>query len=50
MPPHLLTSFEIQKTQNESKFKVVYLRNNLPKVKDGAYAENLDEHESIGTH
>ena len=47
MPPHPLTNFEIQKYQNEPKFKVVYSRNNIPKVKDGAY---LDEYASIGTH
>ena len=28
----------------------VYSRNNLPKIKDGAYVINLDEYESIGTH
>ena len=28
----------------------VYSRNNLSKIKDGAYIENLDEYESIGTH
>ena len=32
MPPHPLTSFEIQKYyQNEPKFNGVYLRNNLLK-------------------
>ena len=36
--------------QNESKFNGVYSRNNLPKVKYGAYMTNLDEHESIGTY
>ena len=25
-------------------------RNNLPKIKDGAYVISLDEYESIGTH
>ena len=35
MPSHPLTNFEIQKHyQNESKFEGVYLRNNLPKMKD----------------
>ena len=29
---------------------LIYSRNNLPKVKDGAYVINLDEYESIGTH
>ena len=51
MVPHPLTNFEIQKYyQNEPKFNGVYSRNNLPKIKDGAYVINLDEYESIGTH
>ena len=51
MPPHPLTNFEIQKYyQNEPKFNGVYSRNNLSKIKDGAYIINLDEYESIGTH
>ena len=29
---------------------IVYLRNNLPKLKDGAYIINIDELESIATH
>ena len=38
MPPHPLINFEIQKCyQNEPKFNCVYSRNNLPKIKDGAY-------------
>ena len=50
MPPHLLTSFEIQKYyQNEPKFNYIYSRNNLPKTNDGAYVINLDEFKSIGT-
>ena len=32
------------------KFNGVYSRNNLPKIKDGAYVINLDEYKSIGTH
>ena len=36
--------------QNEFRFNGVYSRNNLSKIKDGAYVVNLDEHESIGTH
>ena len=43
MLPHPLTNFEIQKYQNERKFNGVYSRNNLPKIKDGAYVINLDE-------
>ena len=51
MPLHPLTNSEIQKYyQNESKFNGVYLRNNLPKIKDGAYVINLGEFKSIGTH
>ena len=41
MRPHPLTNFEIRKNyQNEHKLKGVYSRNNLPKIKDGAYAIN----------
>ena len=36
--------------QNEANFKYVSSRNNLPKLKDGAYVINLDEYESIRTH
>ena len=51
MPSHPLTNFEIQKYyQNEPKFNCVYSRNDLFKIKDGAYIINLDEYESIGTH
>ena len=51
MPPHPLTNLEIQKYyQNGPKFNGVYSRNNLPKIKDGAYVINLDELKSIGTH
>ena len=50
MLPHLVTNFEIQKYyQNDSKLNGVYSSNNLPKIKDGAYAINLDEYKSIGT-
>ena len=38
MPPHPLTDFEIQKYyQNEPRFIDVYCRDNLPKIKDGAF-------------
>ena len=51
MTPHPLTNFEIQKYyQNESKFNGVYSRNNLPRIKDGAFVRYLDEYKSIGTH
>ena len=46
MPFHPLTNFEIQKYyQNEPTY-----RNNLPKIKAGAYVINPDEYELIGTH
>ena len=51
MLPHLLTNFVIQiYYQNEPRFNGVYARNNLPKIKDGAYVMNLDQYKSIGTH
>ena len=51
MPPHPLTNFEIQKYyQNEPRFNGVYLRDNLPKIKDGTYVINVDEYFDIGTH
>ena len=51
MPPHPLTSFEIQKYyQNEPRFSGVYSRDNLPRIKDGAYVINLDGCSDIGTH
>ena len=50
-PPHLLTNFEIRKYyQNEPKFNGVYSRDNLRKIKDGAYVINFDEYSNIGTH
>ena len=43
MQPHPLTNFGIQKYyQNEPRFNGVYSRNNLPKIKEGAYVINLD--------
>ena len=51
MPPHPLTNFEIQKYyKNEPRFNGVYSRDNLPKIKDGAYVINLDEYSDTGTH
>ena len=51
MPPHSLTNFQIQKYyQNEPKFNGVYSKDNLPKIKDGAYVINLAEYSDIGTH
>ena len=54
-----MTKFEIERyyqndlqlnSKNEPKFTGVYSKNNLPKIKDGAYVINLGEYESIGTH
>ena len=46
-----LTNLEIQKYyENEPRFNGVYSRDNLPKIKDGAYVINLDEYSDIGTH
>ena len=46
-----LTNFEIQKCyQNESRFNGVYSRDNITKIKDGAYVINLDEYSDIETH
>ena len=59
MSPHPLTNFEIEKyyhnyTQQSSKNKTrcngVFSRDNLPKIKDGAYVINLGEYFDIGTH
>ena len=51
MLPHPLNNYEIQKYyQNKPKFNGFYSRNNLPKIKNGAYTINLDEYQSIGTH
>ena len=50
MLPHPLTNFEIQKYyQNEPRFNEVYSRENLSKIKDGAYVINLDEYSNIAT-
>ena len=35
---------------NEPRFNGVCSRDNLPKIKDGAYVINLDEYSDIGTH
>ena len=46
-----MTKFEIQNYyQKEPKFTRVYSRNNLPKIKDGAYVINLDQFKAIGAH
>ena len=44
MPPHPLTNFEKKKNyQNLTRFNGVYPKDDLPKIKDGAYVINLDE-------
>ena len=49
--PRPLTNFEIQKYyQNKPKFDSVYSRNNLSKIRDGAYIINLEQYESLGPH
>ena len=49
MPLYPLTNFEIQKYyQNKLKFNDVYSRNNLPKIKNGAYVINLDKFNPVG--
>ena len=51
MPPHPLTNFDKQKYyQNEPILNGVYSRDNLLKMKDGAYVINLEEYSDIGTH
>ena len=51
MPPHPLTSFEIQKYyQNEPTFISVYSRDSSLQTKVGGYVINLDEYSDIGTH
>ena len=36
--------------QNKPRFNGVYSRNNLSKIKDGAYVINLHDYSNIGTH
>ena len=52
MQPHPLTNFEVMKYyENESRFNVVYFRDDLPnKIKGGPYVINLGEYSDIGTH
>ena len=48
---HLFKNFEIQNYyQSEPKFNGIYSRNNLHRIKDGAYVKNLGEYKSIGNH
>ena len=51
MLPQALTNFKIQKYyKNEPRFNGVCSRDNLLKIKDGAYVINLDEYFDIWTH
>ena len=52
MPPHPVTCFELENCyQNEPRFNGFYSRNNLlKKIKDEAYAINLDEYTDVSTH
>ena len=51
MPSYQLSNFEIQKYyQNELRFNGGYSRDNLTKIKEGAYVINLDEYSDIGTY
>ena len=51
MPPHPLPNLEIQKYyKNEPRFNGVYSRDNLSKIKDGAFIIDLEEYSNIGTH
>ena len=51
MPTHPLTNFKIQKYyQNIPRFKGVYSRDNLQKIKDGTYIINLNENFDLETH
>ena len=42
MPPHPLTNFEIQKYYQNKPIICNFSRNNIPKIRDGAYIINLD--------
>ena len=47
----LRAGYEIQEYyKNKPRFNGVYSRDNLPKIKDGAYIINLDEYSDIGTY
>ena len=51
MPSHPWTNIEMQMYyQNESKFNGFYSRNNLTKIKDGAYVIKLDKFKEIRTY
>ena len=51
MPPHPSSNFKIQICYPKApNIKGINSRNNLPKIKDGAYVINLDRYKSIRTH
>ena len=51
MPPHPSSNFEIQIYYPKApNIKSTNSRNNLPKIKDGAYVINLDRYKSIRTY
>ena len=51
LPFHPLTNIEKSEYYaREPRFNGVYSRNNLPKIKKGAYVINLDEYENTVTH
>ena len=51
IPFHPLTNFEIMDYFKDVKgFNGVFSRNNLPKLKNGAYVINLDHSKNTGTH
>ena len=51
LPFHPLTNIEISEYYaSEPRFNGVYSRNNLPKIKKGAYVINLDEYGNTDTH
>ena len=50
-PFHPLTNYEIQDYfKDEPRFNGVYSRDDLPKLKKGAYVINLDHSKNTGTH
>ena len=48
---HPLSNIEITNYMKyEPRFNGVFSRNNLPRIKDGAYAKNIDDENSKGTN
>ena len=51
MQLHPLTNIKITKYLNyKPRFRGIFSKNNLHRIKDGAYATNLDDKQSKGTH